>query len=1354
MLSFTFVLWNVGYFLYFYGTIFIIILIIWQVKRSYQGLRLEPKTSCCLHHRTLKQKARDAALRVRTLSWKEAEKPWELLSVMKSQSWLPQEGSVRRLLCADTCCQICNTMALEIQQLLVGENILIYPTSMGPSQDSSSLEILSKPNVSFEHSLEHHSTCLLPSATPSASQLMDQKYVTQPVTWSAVQSADTVGMQEHWAENVQLGQGFQVQDMPQLQETMSSSRFEECRIPVNQQEIIQQNLNLLYGNQGQQPLYPQVPLLTLNQDITTMTHPVALPMLTVLPTHQSFLSPEVLRLLEVHVKKWMHFQRWGLPRRVEESLRQLMPNPPLFYQPLNNQPVSFIQDDTYGFSTEKLACTSYQTWGSCMAGQATQTFWVSQWSLTDPIQRHHYHQNPNHVPLALPSVALKVQVSGLYPLPGQQAEDSVGHVRQKYSQLFCGLPSLHSESLANNFLGFQGHSTNSSLSRLPLKDPFLLKDLSFLPLLPKTPPQSHPPSPPSSPNWVMPYAHPPAQVNVPFLTLAQCEGLEWHLLQRQLQHQCSLPAVFQRALHTHNPVTYKCGDTAQPPETVKTSWPGKPSSIFTRELLLLPDHARRLLEFQLQRQLIHHRWGLPPKIQQSFQLLLSPTHQQTSSWSSTALASVSGPHPSALEAIGAGDTLSTFEDRVLMPHLFDQVKAILKSHIDAKCGQIHQGKVPEHVFRSCECIIPGGLEVATFTCIPESKPLELQAATNTDLQQKIMSGMPTFLDQQQQTSPEAIIEHSKLLLALSKEAIEKLKTTLRHKYLAFLSGLPPLYYVAPFKAITPAITTEAIIAEVVPEPVEILTEPLTAFPKVGAASDTEEKCPSPGPCFQGANHTSAENTDDIQPEVPVEGMIQMEPLESQTESAKPYLLKKSILAKLNFHLRRKMLEIQWGIPIKARESRKQTAVIPKNTSTQESLGSLNNRGDALLQKLPIPPHIPQAPDPKWLYLKGQLALELKAVQQNQKQPTSTAAPHASAHGSSKMSQPSGDMKEGQVLCVQLEASVNKPSLEEPWSSESQSPGKSKYSAQVPKLAEKEKDPGKPKSAGDHGEGDAGFVLSSAKATSHSTEAQRPEGMLLNRTPQSPWRRTHSLHLDAPHQNSSQHCLQLKPPEPPSGVPGGEKSKKNGLQHSQTRLNVSLKPARTPQNAQPVGFQVSQGHPFLGHLIQHKPSQGLILQGRSKAGAQGWVLQRQVMPVHCHTRPTLPNSGLRNRMKSFVQCINHKEKGKGLKEPMFLAAEKMAHARKENVEKRLAPARSSMDSTKTEKKARGNLKAQSPPTEKQMGLYFLGGSHSPVSKLRHRSCFNPLHSASGLGTPRHCPRHCPQLAYATQPGNPP
>ncbi|EAW58412.1 hCG2039876, partial [Homo sapiens] len=122
MLSPTFVLWDVGYPLYTYGSIFIVIVIIWQVKRSHHELNLEVERSCCWRHQKVRQRARDAASTARRLSQEEDQKPQELFSVMKSQGWLPPEGSVRRILCTDPCCQICNAMALEIQQLLADEN--------------------------------------------------------------------------------------------------------------------------------------------------------------------------------------------------------------------------------------------------------------------------------------------------------------------------------------------------------------------------------------------------------------------------------------------------------------------------------------------------------------------------------------------------------------------------------------------------------------------------------------------------------------------------------------------------------------------------------------------------------------------------------------------------------------------------------------------------------------------------------------------------------------------------------------------------------------------------------------------------------------------------------------------------------------------------------------------------------------------------------------------------------------------------------------------------------------------------------------------------------------------------------
>ena len=79
----------------------------------------------------------------------------------------------------------------------------------------------------------------------------------------------------------------------------------------------------------------------------------------------------------------------------------------------------------------------------------------------------------------------------------------------------------------------------------------------------------------------------------------------------------------------------------------------------------------------------------------------------------------------------------------------------------------------------------------------------------------------------------------------------------------------------------------------------------------------------------------------------------------------------------------------------------------------------------MLQDLPIPPGVPCAPE--WSTLKKSLQLT-KAVSGNQKH----ASPYGPAHWASKILQPSGDMKGAQVLCVQLEVSVNNLGLEEPW----------------------------------------------------------------------------------------------------------------------------------------------------------------------------------------------------------------------------------------------------------------------------------------------------------------------------------
>uniref|UniRef100_G3UC22 Uncharacterized protein n=1 Tax=Loxodonta africana TaxID=9785 RepID=G3UC22_LOXAF len=458
-----------------------------------------------------------------------------------------------------------------------------------------------------------------------------------------------------------------------------------------------------------------------------------------------------------------------------------------------------------------------------------------------------------------------------------------------------------------------------------------------------------------------------------------------------------------------------------------------------------------------------------------------------------------------------------------MSHLLTQTTAILQNHIDYKCWQTLQGTVTAHIFICQDCGIPGSMEVAQYPCIPENKLLELKAATDSEIYQKVMPS---------QTSPGAVIDHTKLSRSLTKEPMEKLGTNLQDKHLAFLSGLPDLYYLAPSKATGLPITSQSEIAEIMPEPVEITPEPLTEM------ISYEEQCRSPGPGLQD-DETGADGAQEFLAEVQEEQTKEMVHLESQTDAAILKALKTPILTKLNFHLRKKVLEIQMGIPIKARESQNQTVVVSvlENLPTQEVLGSLNNQGKISLQDFLIPIDSPHAPEHELICLRKQLIVELKAVQQRKKQASSRAGPHGSAHWVSKISQLREDTADAQELCAQLEARVNSPSLEE-----------------------------KPKPQGDTAEWNPGFGLPSPTENRPPAEDQKPAGLSVNRTPRGPWQRSVSFDITAPCQQSPQYCPPFKLPKLPPGALGGKDSEKNDVEDSESNLNVIKEPGRIPGTA--------------------------------------------------------------------------------------------------------------------------------------------------------------------------------------------
>ncbi|XP_036033294.1 protein FAM205A [Onychomys torridus] len=1318
MLSSTYFLWDTEYSLYTYFYIFIIILIIWQVQQNYHRLKCEHTRSCCRRHRKVRQRARDAASRARRLSREEAEKPWELLTIMKSQSWLPKEGHVRQLLCVDPCCQVCDAASLEIQQLLRSERSQTSPALSGLPLGSSCLEMLPVSRVSFEQNVElhpRHSRRLpLSSGTPVLAQLTEH----------LTQSTSVVGVRQCWADLLQVGEEFHRTDVPMVSETVASSGLREPVVLMTAGEVMHSNLNYVPQNQDHQPFNSQISFQTVNPESTQVMHPMTLSLVTTVP--QPFLSPEVLRLLELHVRKLVHFQRWGLPRRVEESLRQLIPNPPMYFQPESNQPVSFILNTTSRNYVDRFGNISHQTWCSCTDSQPTQTFWVSEWSNVEPKRKTHCEEIPSPVgkPLFTPDHNVLRRIC---LLPEGQVNDSRSNLQKQCTQLFCGLPSMHSESLVTTFLGAQDLSKDTPQSSY--KDPDLLKESSPFPLLPHTLPQAPPPCSSTSSNESL-WEHQDAQLSVPFLTLAECKTLEWHLLQRQLQLRWGLPGVIPRSPYVQSHMQYKPCNKTKPQETLKkVSCPGKSSSVLTRDLFFIPDHTRRLLEFHLQRQLIHLRWGLPQRIQRSIHLLLSSADQQSRSCSSRALPNVSIPQPGDPEADGSDDMFALAVDRssIPTPRLFSQTKAILKSHVDSKCGQIHQGKVPACVQSSWECRIPGILAVGTpFSKISSGQPLELQAENNSDLYHKVVPLEPEALDQEKQASSGTLIEHCKRPQALPEEMIKKLETTLQHKYLAFLSGLPALYCVAPSRATSPAIVSQSATTEMPPGPVKIPQEkPLTQMIPL------EDPCRSGlEPCTWHDEEASVNTTGEVQSEGQVERRTEKVFLDSQRE----------ILGKLNFHLKKKVLEIKLGIPLTADDLKESNAAGPESESMQEPVRSLDIPEGTELQKLPGSGDSPPAPDANRVHLKKQPATAGQTVCHKPSQPSSRTVAHGSVQRGSKASK-LRNKTEAQVYCIQMETSGDEPNLEKPFSTEPQRPDKSKSSAHIPTLTEKSEEPGKPEAVGDLGEMGADLGLSPTSEKTQHDGDQEPEKGPQHRTPQGSSQQNQSFHLEDPCLPSPQDPPDLEFPEPPPKV-FMEREPECDKQDSQTKVNVTPKPAKIAKVPQPVASQASQGLPF-----RHPPTQGKPFGGQTW---QDHISRGQVMPTSPHASPSLPEAGLKTKMKSFFHAINPKIKGKTHVEPIVSIPGKAAKTSKENVDKGLPQAKSPTKKTKTES-CRGP-KAHSVSSEKSVIASFLTAPHISDSKLRPGP--RQSGSVSAPGRPRHCPRHCPLLAYAIQYRSPP
>ncbi|XP_043858633.1 protein FAM205A [Dromiciops gliroides] len=1168
MLKLIFALWNSGYAHYTLGSLFLIV-VLWQFC---YGFRKTAK-SCCRRQIKVKRRFKSMEQRVWRSSQKDIKTPLELLASLKRPTWIPKESNIRKLLCKDPACSICNSVVLETKFLLSGEKDAHTPLLLNISPASSCLEGMTMSTFSLDQSLDQSS---------SEESLLSPLPVQTPLTQTG--SLPPPGVPDHWTD--QLGKKLHVTSMSRPPSEASSSSPEKPKDPAMKQDASDDDGEQSFTESTKTEAFKSKDILLNTEFLQLTKNPSTLQSLTVLPSTLSFLSPEVQTLLELHIKKRVHFQRWGLPKRVEKSLKQFMPDTSLFYCP-GNRRVPLIPEEVSNIpAAEMKTAANYP-----LAHRPSWPFFGSDMIPVDLGQaepKRTLEKSPSPVKMALPPPSIPV-LKNFCPLNGGTTEVKNSCVQQKHSQLFWGLPSLHSESLVATFLRDDSSSPPVNDDKFSTVDSnFLFNELPLIPLLPHSIP------PPSLPTPVGSSIKTPEenQMNVPFLTGSECETLDWHLLQRQFQALWGLPPLIQMPQPSQSPPDHELCEADQ---VLMPPWPKMNVSVLTRELVFLPDHTRRLLELHFQRRLLRNQPNPPQSVQKSVPLLLSPMNQPQVPESTAInmhmrLQQNENPQLKMAHTPTPVMTPSHF----LESETYPKAKEIVQTHMEKKCLQIKQGIFPD--------IICGSWNIGNQLSVGDLHTQRTFGAIHANMESEGLAfqdpnaaaWMELSMDQQPLTPLVKTIRQPDQAMNLPQSMIEKLEMILRHKYLAFLSGLPALYYVAFFRAMSPLAISQTEIfdkgqgagnEQMDPTSCRIWAKGQSVLPRAEVNDSTVNS-------GHTGNGLWVSQQIKVSEPVPERGGDKKSPEEIDEQRGSGYPQcpnspsKSIVLTKMNSHLRKKVLEVNLGIPQKATDSRElsealesplpqpslahvPTVVSPE--SPKEVQGTLScPRSQELPEMCSSPAALP-VEVPSWTYFKEQLSSELELslmrISENQTQSCPSAIPQTSpqipglqaskAAQSHPQKKPSGDMVDAQVLCVHMEAERSNLGQGVYWNLESHTPWhcQNKARGSTPNKIEGSK--------GDQGGGDAEWGTSSLKRRSHALKARRP----MNRTHRS------SDNRDNYHTPRLRELCQSFPKAedlgPPFGVPGRTEAEGEDYKGRQRKLKLSS-PTRDPEHSQASG----------------------------------------------------------------------------------------------------------------------------------------------------------------------------------------
>ncbi|XP_077792089.1 uncharacterized protein LOC144329183 [Podarcis muralis] len=299
------------------------------------------------------------------------------------------------------------------------------------------------------------------------------------------------------------------------------------------------------------------------------------------------IPPETKKLLETHLKRVVIERRWGLPRRVLESLQHFQaPSPLPTIKPRDREKVSWPH------RAERLPPQKLRALPEKGADSSSETRWDAK------------HQALHR---QVAKKALEMQLGLFSPVVRLSQELSRRVGREALPRVLPrGLRPLRPRSQAFPFL------EDSALQSIELN--LVRKQLAYrwgLPTLYRRSVALLVPDPPLSPVAGTTTARFAATETLFVGTEVRGE-LEWHVRRKQVQHTWGLPSLVQRSLRNLLLAT---------PQLCRQRLGQGTVTVLQERPLFLRKEIRHKLELNVRKRVVLQRWGLPKLVLESLRFL-------------------------------------------------------------------------------------------------------------------------------------------------------------------------------------------------------------------------------------------------------------------------------------------------------------------------------------------------------------------------------------------------------------------------------------------------------------------------------------------------------------------------------------------------------------------------------------------------------------------------------------------------------------------------------------------------------------------------------------------------------------